>query len=156
MSNVWPHKHANMRNLLFFLAVVTLLDANAGGLERLDQVDLIELDPKTSQLQLLVLLDEDRVNTRQAVKALYKKFNNYQDFIQSGQALASTPNGSKALRPVVILVAPKEATSGEMQNLAGLKLAAAKAGVEVEVRSHINSIRAKPVTIERGAAKSGA
>jgi hypothetical protein len=145
-----------MRTLVFVSIVLWGRIACAGSLDRLDQVDLIELDPKTSQLQLLVVLEEDRVNTRQAVKALYKKFNNYQDFIESGQALAAAPNASKTLRPVVVVYAPKEATSGEMQNLAGLKLAASKVGAVVEVRPHATGVRAKPVAIERSAKKNGA
>jgi hypothetical protein len=144
-----------LRLLLGIATFVVLSGARAGGLERLDQVDLIELDPKTSQLQLLVLLEEDRVDSRPAVRALYKKFNNYQDFIDSGQALAAAPNASKTLRPVVVVVAPRDATSGEMQNLAGLKLAASKVRADVEVRPYTPGIRAKPIVIER-AAKRGA
>lgn len=127
----------------------------AQSLDRLDQVDLVELDPKTSRIQLLIVLGEDRPNTRQAVKALYQKFNNYQDFIASGQALVAAPTGSTTLRPIVVLVGPKDATSGEMQNLAGLKLAASKVGATVEVRPYEPGLRPKPVAIHRAPSKRG-
>ena len=144
-----------MRCLILGLVVFGSTGVHAGGLEKLDQVDLIELDPKTSQLQLLVLLDEDRIDTRAAVKALYRKFNNYQDFIDSGQALTAVPSGNKTLRPLVVVVAPKDATNAEMQNLAGLKLAASKVNAEVEVRPYAPGVRSKPIAIERTAAKLG-
>lgn len=145
-----------MRYLIQFLFLLACASSHAQSLDRLDQVDLIELDPKTSQIQLLIILNEDRVNTRQAVKALYQKFNNYQDFINSGQATAAAPTGSTAVRPVVVLVGGKEATSGEMQNLAGLKLAASKVGAAVEVRPYESGLRPKPVAINRVPQKRGA
>jgi hypothetical protein len=145
-----------MRYFCQFLLLFACASSYAQSLDRLDQVDLIELDPKTSQIQLLVILGEDRANTRQAVKALYKKFNNYQDFITSGQAVAAAPTGSTTLRPVVVLVGPKEATSGEMQNLAGLKLAASKVGAAVEVRPYEPGLRPKPIAINRVPPKRGA
>jgi hypothetical protein len=144
-----------MRYFLLVLFVVAT-GASAQSLQRLDQVDSIELDAKTSQIRLLVVLGEERVNTRQAVKALYKKFNNYQDFITSGQALVAAPNGSASIRPVVVFFGPKEATSGEMQNLEGLKLAASKVGAAVEVRPYAPGLSPKPVVINRVTPKSGA
>jgi hypothetical protein len=132
---------------LLSAALLLAAQAHAGSLERLDHVDLIELDPKTSTGQLLIVLDEDRVNTRQSVKALYKKFNNYQDFIDSGQVLEAAPNISKERRPVVVVYAPKDATSGEMQNLAGLKLAASKVGAPVEIRPYAPGVKQRPIQI---------
>ena len=145
-----------MRYLPLLLLAAFASGVFAQSLQRLDQVDLIELDPKTSQIRLLVVLGEERINNRQAVKALYKKFNNYQDFIASGQVLTVAPNGSTSVRPVVVLIAPREATSGEMQNLEGLKLAASKVGAAVEVRSYVPALSPKPVVINRVSAKSGA
>jgi hypothetical protein len=121
--------------------------ARAGGLERLDQVDLIELEAGTSRAQLAVLLDEDRVNTKQSLKALFKKVNNYLDFVYSGQIKEAAPNASSTLQPKIVVYGPKDATSGEMQNLAGLKLAGTKAGVEVEVRPHQLGLRSRPAQI---------
>ena len=83
-----------MHIAIFLIALSAFTSARAGGLENLNQVDLVELEPRTSQLQLLVLLEDDRVNTKQAMKALFRKVNNYQDFITSGQALAVAPNSS--------------------------------------------------------------
>jgi hypothetical protein len=145
-----------MRYLPLLLLATFASGAFAQSLQRLDQVDLIELDPKTSQIRLLVVLGEDRVNSRQAVKALYKKFNNYQDFITSGQVLAAAPNGSTTVRPVVVVMAPREASSAELQNLEGLKLAASKVGAAVEVRPYVAALAVKPVVINRVLAKSGA
>jgi hypothetical protein len=74
-----------MRALLSVALLSLAATANAGNLERLDQVDLIELELKTSRALLVVLLEEDKVNTRPAMKALFKKVNNYLDFVASGQ-----------------------------------------------------------------------
>ena len=145
-----------MHTAILLIALCAFTSARAGGLENLNQVDLVELEPRTSQLQLLVLLEDDRVNTKQAMKALFRKLNNYQDFINSGQALAVAPNSSQKLRPVVVLVAPREATSGELQNLAGLKLAALRAGAEVEVWPHVAGIKARPIAIRPPRSASGA
>jgi hypothetical protein len=156
--NVKRRKRAMHLLHRFFATSFMLLAAPlfAQSLEKLEQVDLIELDPKTSQIRLLVVLGESRVNTRQAVKALYKKYNNYQDFITSGQALAAAPNGNPKMRPLVVVVGPKEATSGEMQNLDGLKLAASKVGAVVEVIPYVPALSVKPVPISRVLSKSGA
>ena len=131
---------------LILLALVAA--AHAGNLERLDQVDLIELEARTSQAQLVVLLEDDRVNTRQTVKALFKKVNNYLDFVDSGQLKDAAPKASQTIRPKIIVYGPREATSGEMQNLAGLKLAGQKAGVEVEVLPHQPGLKPRPVPIK--------
>jgi hypothetical protein len=56
----------------------------------------------------------------------------------------------------VVLVGSKDATSGEMQNLAGLKLAASKVGAAVEVRSYQPGLRPKPVVINQVLPKRGA
>ena len=138
-----------MRPLLLLLASVLLASsAQAGNLERLDQVDLVELEAETSRAQLVVLLEDDRVNTRQAVKALFKKVNNYLDFVDSGQLKEAAPAASPSHRPKIIVYGPRDATSGEMQNLAGLKLAGQKAGVEVEVLPHQPGLKPRPVQIK--------
>ena len=137
-----------MRHLLPLALLSLAISARAGNLERLDQVDLIELETKTSRAQLVILLEDDRVNTRQAVKALFKKVNNYLDFVESGQLKEAAPTASATLRPKIIVYGPREATSGEMQNLAGLKLAGQKAGVEVEVLAHQPGLKPRPVPIK--------
>lgn len=138
-----------MRRALALWLLVAAGIARAGSLGDPDQVDGLELEPKTGRLRLLVILGEDRVNTRPAVKALYRKFNRYQDFIESGEALRAAPNANPALRPVVVLVGPQGASSGEMQNLEGLKLAASKAGAAVEVLPHQPGLAPKPVRNRR-------
>lgn len=137
-----------MRLALMFCLAVASLSTYAGGLERLDQVDLLELEPKTGRALLVVLLDEDRVNTRQAYRALFKKVNNYLDFVESGQLKSSAPQASESARPKIVVYGPKDATTAEMQNLAGLKLAGQKAGVEVEVLPHAPGLKARPVPIK--------
>jgi hypothetical protein len=143
------------RGLLLAALLPLAAGAFAQNLNKPDQVDRIELEPGSARIRLLVVLGEDRVNTRQAVKALYSKFNRYQDFIVSGQARTAAPAGSVTLRPVVVLVGPRDATGGEMQNLDGLKLAAAKAGAAVEVISHVPALAFKPVAIVRVPPRNG-
>jgi hypothetical protein len=133
--------------LVVFLALCTM-SAGAGSLSKLDHVDLIELEANTSRPVLVVLLEQDRVNTRQAVKSLFKKVNNYLDFARSGQLKEAAPNSSTTLRPKIIVYGPEGATSGEMQNLDGLKLAGQKAGVEVEVLPYRAGIKPRPVAIK--------
>jgi hypothetical protein len=133
-----------MRTIALFAGILLPCLAGAGSLDRLDQVDLIELEPKTAQAHLVVLLEEERVNTRQSLKALYKKVNSYQD----------APNISRTVRPQVVVYAPKEATIGELQNLAGLKLAGSKAGIEVEVRAYQAGMKPRPVAI-KGSKRTG-
>jgi len=145
-----------MRNFLPVAALLTALSAGAGNLERLDQVDLIELDARTSRAQLLILLEEDKVDTKQAMKALFKKVNNYLDFVDSGQLKDAAPNASATLRPKIVVYGPREATTAEMQNLAGLKLAGQKAGVEVEVQVHQAGIKPRPIAIRPVKRGSGA
>ena len=137
-----------MRYLLPTVLLSLALAANAGNLERLDQVDLIELELKTSRALLVLLLEEDKVNTRPAMTAVFKKVNNYLDFVASGQLNEAAPNASATLRPKIVVYGPRDATSAEMQNLAGLKLAGQKAGVEVEVQPYQPGIRARPVPIK--------
>jgi hypothetical protein len=136
-----------MRALLLTALLSLAATANAGNLEHLDQVDLIELELKTSRALLVLLLEEDKVNTRPAMKALFKKVNNYLDFVASGQLKDAAPNASATLRPKIVVYGPRDATSAEMQNLAGLKLAGQKAGVEVEVQPHQAGIKSRPVPI---------
>ena len=138
------------------LVILAAVTANAGNLDRLDQVDLIELDEKTSRAQLVILLDEDKVDTKQAMKTLFKKVNNYLDFVETGQLKAAAPNASTALRPKIVVYGPREATSAEMQNLAGLKLAGQKAGIEVEVQQYQAGIKPRPVSIKLVRRSSGA
>ena len=145
-----------MRNLLPIVAIFAAVTANAGNLDRLDQVDLIELDEKTSRAQLVILLDDDKVDTKQAMKTLFKKVNNYLDFVDSGQLKATAPNASTTLSPKIMVYGPREATSAEMQNLAGLKLAGRKAGIEVEVQPYQAGIKARPVAIKLLRRSSGA
>jgi hypothetical protein len=137
-----------MRHALLFTLVLAVSSAKAGNLERADQVDLIELEPKTSRAQLVVLLEEDKVNTKLAMKALFKKVNNYLDFVESGQLKEAAPNASASLRPKIVVYGPRDASSAEMQNLAGLKLAGQKAGVEVEVQAFQAGIKPRPVQIK--------
>jgi hypothetical protein len=145
-----------MRPLQFLAAIALATNAQAGKLERLDQVDLIELEAKTSRAQLVVLLEDDRVNTRQALKALFRKVNNYLDFVDSGQLKEAAPTASATHRPKIVVYGPREATNGEMQNLAGLRLAGQKAGVEVEVLSHQPGLKPRPVQIKASKRASGA
>jgi hypothetical protein len=145
-----------MRYFLSFVVLLVALSARAGNLERIDQVDLIELEPKTSRAQLVVLLEEDKVNTKLAIKALFKKVNNYLDFVDSGQLKEAAPNASAELRPKIVVYGPRDATSAEMQNLAGLKLAGQKAGVEVEVQAFQAGIKPRPVPIKLVKRTSGA
>ena len=145
-----------MRIALFVVALLTALCANAGNLERLNQVDLIELEAKTARALLVILLEEDQVNTKQAMKALFKKVNNYLDFVDSGQLKEAAPNASATLRPKIVVYGPREATSAEMQNLAGLKLAGQKVGVEVEVQAFQAGLKARPVVIKPMKRASGA
>jgi hypothetical protein len=133
---------------LALATLVVALVAHAGGLEKPDHVDLIELEGATSRALLLVLLDEDRVNTRPAIKTLFKKVNNYLDFVNSGQLKDAAPNANMALPPKIVVYGPKDATSAEMQNLAGLKLAGQKAGVEVEVQPYRPGLKPRPVPIK--------
>jgi hypothetical protein len=137
-----------MRQLLATLLFAASSASFAGSLERVDQVDLIELEPVTMRALLVVNLDEDRVNTRQAMKLLFKKVNNYLDFADSGQLLQAAPNASKMHRPKIVVYGPKEGTTGEMQNLAGLKLAGQKAGVEVEVKPYHSGVKSRPIDIK--------
>lgn len=136
------------RQLCLCLLMIAAPCARAQNLEHLDQVDLVSIDPRTSQIQLVIILGTDHVNTRPALKALYKKFNKYQDFITSGQAAAAAPTGSKSLPPTVVVMAPQDATIGEMQNIAGLKLAASRVGAEIEVFAHDAALRPRPVAIK--------
>ncbi len=145
-----------MRYALFFIVLLVALGARAGSLERIDQVDLIELEPKTSRAQLVVLLEEDKINTKVAMKILFKKVNNYLDFVESGQLKEAAPNASATLRPKIVVYGPRDASSAEMQNLAGLKLAGQKAGVEVEVQAFLAGIKARPVQIKPVKRASGA
>ena len=145
-----------MRNLLPIVGIFAAVTANAGNLDRLDQVDLIELDEKTSRAHLVILLDDDKVDTKQAMKTLFKKVNNYLDFVDSGQLKAAAPNASTTLSPKIMVYGPREATSAEMQNLAGLKLAGRKAGIEVEVQPYQAGIKARPVAIKLLRRPSGA
>lgn len=145
-----------MRAVLPLTLLALVAVAHAGNLDRLDQVDLIELDAKSSQAQLIVLLEDDRVNTRQSVKALFKKVNNYLNFVDSGQLKEAAPKASQTLRPKIIVYSPREATSGEIQNLAGLKLAGQKAGVEVEVLPHQPGLKPRPVQIKLFKSAGGA
>jgi hypothetical protein len=145
-----------MRHALSFVVLLVALSARAGNLERIDQVDLIELEPKTSRAQLVVLLEEDKVNTKMAMKALFKKVNNYLDFVDSGQLKEAAPNASATLRPKIVVYGPRDATSAEMQNLAGLKLAGQKVGVEVEVQAFQASVKPRPVPIKLIKRTSGA
>jgi hypothetical protein len=137
-----------MRCFSFFVALLVALSARAGNLDRIDQVDLIELDPKTSRAQLIVLLEDDKVNTKVAIKTLFKKVNSYLDFVDSGQLKEAAPNASATLRPKIVVYGPRDATSAEMQNLEGLKLAGQKAGVEVEVQAFVAGIKARPIPIK--------
>lgn len=137
-----------MRPLLLLASIAFATTAQAGNLDRPDQVDLIELDAKTARAQLVVLLEDDRVNSRPAVKPLFKKVNNYLDFVESGQLKAAVPAASTSLRPKIVVYGPREARSGEMQNLAGLKLAGQNAGVEVEVLPYQLGIKSRPVQIK--------
>ncbi|MGM9482306.1 DUF6572 domain-containing protein [Roseateles sp. NT4] len=139
-----------MRIFLPLAAACLFTAAHAGSLDRADQVDLIELDGKTSQARLLVLLEEDRVNTRPAMKSLFKKVNNYLAFVDSGQLKEAAPTANPSLRPRIVVHGPKEASTAEMPNLAGLKLAGQKAGVEVEVLAYQPGIRPRPVAIKPG------
>ena len=137
-----------MRNVLPGLLLFTAVAACAGNLDRLDQVDLIELEENTSRAQLVILLDEDRVDTKQAMKAVFRKVNHYLDFAASGQLKVAAPNASLSLSPKIVVYGPRDATSAEMQNLAGLKLAGQKAGIEVEVRPFQVGIKPRPVAIQ--------
>ncbi len=137
-----------MRTTIAIAALLTTCAAQAGGLDKPDHVDLIELEGPTSRALLVVLLEEDRVNTRLALKILFKKVNNYLDFVDTGQLKDAAPNASTTLRPKIVVYGPKGATSGEMQNLAGLKLAGQKAGVEVEVQPYRPGIKPRPVLIK--------
>jgi hypothetical protein len=145
-----------MRHALSLVVLLVALSARAGNLERIDQVDLIELEPKTSRAQLVVLLEEDKVNTKMAMKALFKKVNNYLDFVDSGQLKEAAPNASATLRPKIVVYGPRDATSAEMQNLAGLNLAGQKVGVEVEVQAFQASVKPRPVPIKLIKRTSGA
>ncbi len=137
-----------MRHALLLALVFTAFATNAGNLQRLDQVDLIELDAKTSRAQLIVLLDDDKVDTKTAMKTLFKKVNGYLDFVESGQLKEAVPTASTSLRPKIVVYGPRDATSAEMQNLAGLKLAGQKAGVEVEVQVFQAGLKPRPVAIK--------
>ena len=90
--------------------LLPLGQALAGSLAQPDAVDLTQLDPATHRLQLLVILDDDHVDSRQTVNALYAKINRYQRYIASGRALKDAAGASlaanPALRPVVVIVAP--------------------------------------------------
>ena len=145
-----------MRGLLFFVTLLVALAAKSGNLDRIDQVDLIELDPQTSRAQLIVLLEEDKVNTKVAMKTLFKKVNSYLDFVDSGQLKEAAPNASATLRPKIVVYGPRDATLAEMQNLAGLKLAGQRAGVEVEVKAFMAGIKARPIPIKLIKRASGA
>ena len=80
---------------------------------------------------------------------------NYLGFAASGQLKIAAPNASDSLAPKIVVYGPRDATSAEMQTLAGLKLAGKKAGVEVEVHSFKAGIRPRPVAFTP-AKRSGA
>ena len=145
-----------MRHSLFLVALLAAFCAKAGNLERVDQVDLIELEANTSRAQLVVLLEEDKVNSKVAMKTLFKKVNNYLDFVESSQLKEAAPNANTTLRPRIVVYGPRDASSAEMQNLAGLKLAGQRAGVEVEVQEFKAGIRPRPVPIKPVRRASGA
>ena len=145
-----------MRTTLAFALALTAVAAHAGNLQRLDQVDLIELEVSTARAQLVVLLDDDRIDTKISLKALFKKVNNYLDFVDSGQIREAAPNASGTIQPKIVVYGPRDATSGEMQNLAGLKLAGSKAGIEVEVRPYEPGLRPRPVQIRPVKRRNGA
>ena len=132
------------------------LAAIAGGLGSLNQVDLVELEATTNRAVLVVLLEDDRINTRPAYRTLFKKVNNYMEFVQSGQLREVAPNASASLPPKIVIYGPREASTAEMQNLNGLKLAGQKAGIEVEVLPFRPGLRERPVPIRPPAPKSGA
>ena len=137
-----------MRSIVPAIALLTTLSASAGNLGRFDQVDLIELDANTARAHLVVLLDEDKVDSKLAMKALFKKISSYLDFVESGQLKDAAPNASTVLRPKIMVYGPRDATSAEMQNLAGLRLAGQKAGIEVEVQAFQAGIKPRPVAIK--------
>lgn len=137
-----------MRLLLALIVVALAADgARAGSLDRPDHIDAIELEAGTSRALLLVLLEEDRINTRPAMRALVRKVNRYLDFVRSGQLTRAARTANAAHQPRIVVYGPREATSAEMQNLAGLRQAGRKAGVEVEVLPHRPGIRPRPVRI---------
>ncbi len=137
-----------MRHSMFLVALLAAFCAKAGNLERVDQVDLIELEANTLRAQLVVLLEENKVSSKVAMKTLFKKVNNYLDFVESGQLKEAAPNANATLRPKIVVYGPREGSSAEMQNLAGLKLAGQRAGVEVEVHKFKAGIKPRPVLIK--------
>jgi hypothetical protein len=87
-----------MRILPSVLLALAALAAQAGNLARPDQVDLVEPDARTSQAIAMVLLDEDRVDSRFAMNALFRNVNRYPDFVNSGQSKDAVPAESSANR----------------------------------------------------------
>ena len=137
-----------MRFLPPLIATLFAVAANAGSLDQIDQVDAIELEVSTSRALLLIVLEEDRVHTRPAMKALLKKVNRYLHFFLSGQLKEAAPNADATHHPKIVVYGPREATTGEMQNLAGLRLAGQKVGVDIVVLPHQPGIKLRPVSIK--------
>lgn len=144
-----PRRHGLARRLSIALTAALLTaPALAGSLSRPDEVDLTQLDAGTGRLQLMVILDEDHVDSRPAMHALWVKLARYQRYIVSGQALKEAarthPAANPALRPEVVIVAPQAASSAEMQNLAGVKMAYDRQDIPVAVQPYVPGLHARP------------
>jgi hypothetical protein len=115
--------------------------AFAGSLAQPDAIDGVQLEASTRRLQLLVILDDDHVDSRPAMHALWVKLTRYQRYIVSGQALRDAAHGQTAanpsLRPEVVIVAPQQASSAEMQNLAGVKMAYDRRDIPVSIQPYV-------------------
>lgn len=118
--------------------------ARAGSLDQPDDIDLTQLDASTRRLQLLVILDDEHVDSRQAMHALWVKLTRYQRYIVDGRALKDHPAADPRLRPEVVIVAPQEASSAEMQNLAGVKMAYDRRDIPVAVQPYVPGLHARP------------
>ena len=123
------------------------LPAGAGSLERPTEIDLVYVDRQTGQLELFIVLDAP-VDTRPAVHALYAKVAAYCRHVESGRAVQGLPAASAALRPTVVLMAPRHAGSAELQNLQGVQLRAKKLGCRLEVHPHDANVKPDPRPID--------
>jgi len=132
-----------MRNAIVALLVAVSVSATAGTLDHPSEIDLTYVDQQSGQLELFVILDEP-VSTRQSIRALYKKLRSYRSYVATGLAFKDHPAANSKRKPVVTIMAPREADSAEMQNLEGVRLRLANQGYKVAIRPYDRNVKPSP------------
>lgn len=132
-----------MRHLIACLVLAATGSVLAGTLDRPSEIDLTYVDRQSGQLELFVILDE-RVNTRQSVRALYQKLDNYRRYVELGQAFKDHPGADASRKPLFVLMAPREADSADVQNLEGVQLRCKSQGYRAVVRPYDPNVKRAP------------